>query len=246
MGRRKPPSGHVGPLAAGQPVTIGAALPNYGLLVVDPEMRPLPPGENGEICIFGPGVAVGYLGQPELTAQRFVANPLANGADDARMYRTGDLGRIDADGQLLYLGRADDQVKIRGFRVELGEIEGAIAAEPGVAAVAVTVRPLAGIEQLVAFVAGVNGSTPHVLAAAAGAQPAPAEVHGAGPFRIRGGTAAAHLGQGGPEGIGGFPLDIQPMKKPKTPSLSRRQRKPVRGAAAALSRPAAAWGTRFL
>ena len=60
----------------------------------------------------------------------------------------------------IYLGRADDQVKIRGFRVELGEIEGAIAAEPGVAAVAVTVRPLAGIEQLVAFVAAVNGSTP--------------------------------------------------------------------------------------
>ena len=147
-------------LQPGQPVTIGAALPNYGLLVVDPELKPLPAGETGEICIFGPGVAVGYLGQPELTAQRFVANPLANGADDARMYRTGDLGRIDVDGQLLYLGRADDQVKIRGFRVELGEIEGAIAAEPGVAAAAVTVRTLAGIEQLVAFVAGVNRSTP--------------------------------------------------------------------------------------
>lgn len=74
------------------------------------------------------------------------------------MYRTGDLGRIDATGQVHYLGRADDQVKIRGFRVELGEIEGAIAAEPGVAAVAVTLRSLAGIEQLVAFVATANGA----------------------------------------------------------------------------------------
>ena len=80
-------------LQPGQAVTIGEPLPNYGLLIVDAELRPLPAGETGEICIFGPGVAVGYLGQPELTAQRFVANPLATGADDARMYRTGDLGR---------------------------------------------------------------------------------------------------------------------------------------------------------
>ena len=79
-------------LQPGQPVTIGTPLPNYGLLVVDAELRPLPVGETGEICIFGPGVAIGYLGQPELTAQRFVANPLANGPDEARMYRTGDLG----------------------------------------------------------------------------------------------------------------------------------------------------------
>ncbi len=148
-------------LQAGQAVTIGAPLPNYGLLVVDSELRPLPMGETGEICIFGPGVAVGYLGQPELTARQFVANPLAGeGDDDARMYRTGDLGRVDTEGQLHYLGRADDQVKIRGFRVELAEIEGAIAAEPGVAAVAVMMRPLAGIEQAVAFITAANGSPP--------------------------------------------------------------------------------------
>ncbi len=147
-------------LQPGQPVTIGEPLPNYGLLVVDSALRPVPAEENGEICIFGPGVAEGYLGQPELTAQRFVANPLASGSHDARMYRTGDLGRIDAAGQLHYLGRADDQVKIRGFRVELAEIEGAIAAEPGIAAVAVAMRSLAGIEQLVAFVAGTNGDPP--------------------------------------------------------------------------------------
>jgi non-ribosomal peptide synthetase-like protein len=147
-------------LQPGAPVTIGTPLPNYGLLVVDSDLRPVPAGESGEICIFGPGVAVGYLGQPDLTARQFVANPLASGAHEERMYRTGDLGRIDATGQLYYLGRADDQVKIRGFRVELGEIEGAIAAEPGVAAVAVMIRPLAGMEQVVAFVAAVNGSKP--------------------------------------------------------------------------------------
>ena len=134
--------------------------PTTDCSVVDSELRPLPVGETGEICIFGPGVAVGYFGQPELTAQRFVANPLADGAGNDLMYRTGDLGRIDAAGQLLYLGRADDQVKIGGFRVELAEIEGAIAAEPGIAAVAVTMLPLAGIEQLVAFVAAVNGGEP--------------------------------------------------------------------------------------
>jgi non-ribosomal peptide synthetase-like protein len=150
-------------LQPGEPVTIGEPLPNYGLLVVDAELRPLPPGETGELCIFGPGVAQGYLGQPELTAERFVANPLAKNACDARMYRTGDLGRIDAAGQLHYLGRADDQVKIRGFRVELGEIEAALAAEPGVGAAAVTLRPLADLQQLVAFVTSANGSPPRPL-----------------------------------------------------------------------------------
>jgi non-ribosomal peptide synthetase-like protein len=147
-------------LQPGEPVTIGRPLPNYGLLVADAEMRPLPVGEAGEICIFGPGVAVGYLGQPHLTAERFVAGPMEDGDRDARIYRTGDLGRIDAAGQLHYLGRSDDQVKIRGFRVELAEIEGAVAAEPNVAAVAVSMRLLAGIEQLVAFVVAANGQSP--------------------------------------------------------------------------------------
>ena len=87
--------GHPGEVAAGQPVTIGMPLPNYGLMVVDEQRRPLPAGEVGELGIFGPGVAIGYLGRPELTADRFVANPLAAGPDEARMYLTGDLGRID-------------------------------------------------------------------------------------------------------------------------------------------------------
>jgi non-ribosomal peptide synthetase-like protein len=145
-------SASVAALQPGRPVTIGRPLPNYGLLVVDEQRRPLPAGEVGEIGIFGPGVALGYLGQPALTAERFVANPLAAGPDEERLYLTGDLGRIDSAGEMHYLGRADGQVKIRGFRVELGEIEAVLAAQPGVAAAAVVVRPVGEVEQVVGFV----------------------------------------------------------------------------------------------
>ncbi len=139
-------------LLPGRPVTIGEPLPNYGVLLLNGEMQPLPQGATGEICLFGPGVAVGYLGQPELTNDKFIANPAAENLDEARMYRTGDLGRIDERGRVHYLGRADDQVKIRGYRVELSEIEAAIGSEPGVAAAAAVLRPVAEIEQLVAFI----------------------------------------------------------------------------------------------
>jgi non-ribosomal peptide synthetase-like protein len=131
-------------LHVGLPVTIGIPLPNYGLLVIAPDvengLRLLPPGETGELCIAGPGVAAGYLGRPELTAEKFLANPWAVGAHDGRLYRTGDLARIDAAGRVQCLGRADDQVKIRGFRVELGEIEALLARQAGVGTVAVLLR----------------------------------------------------------------------------------------------------------
>jgi non-ribosomal peptide synthetase-like protein len=145
-------------LQPGSPVTIGMPLANYGLLVVDEHRRPLPPGEVGELGIFGPGVAIGYLGRPELTADRFVENPLAAHPDEARLYLTGDLGRIECGGPVHYLGRADGQVKIRGFRVELGEIEAAVAAQPGVAAAAVAVRPVAEVDQVVGFVVAATDS----------------------------------------------------------------------------------------
>jgi non-ribosomal peptide synthetase-like protein len=154
-------------LKPGCAVTIGRPLPNYGLMVVDDARRPVAPGNIGELSIFGPGVAVGYHGRPELTAERFIANPLSEGPDDERLYLTGDLGRIDDDGTVHYLGRADGQVKIRGFRVELGEIEALMAAQPGIAAAAVVMRPLEGIaqdiEQLVGFAvagtdSGIDGS----------------------------------------------------------------------------------------
>lgn len=135
-----------------RPVTIGTPLPNYGLLVLDEQRRPRDDLEVGELAIFGPGVALGYLGQPALTAERFIPNPRATTPDESRLYLTGDLGRINARGSVEYLGRADGQVKIRGFRVELGEIETVAAEQPCVAAAAVTLRSIADIEQLVAFV----------------------------------------------------------------------------------------------
>ena len=143
-------------LVPGNPVTIGHPLPNYGLIVVDEMRRPLPVGEVGELGIFGPGVAIGYLGRPELTADRFVTNPISEHPDEARLYLTGDLARFDAGGPVHYLGRVDGQVKIRGFRVELGEIEAAIAAHPGVSAAAAAVRLLAEVDQVVGFMVVAN------------------------------------------------------------------------------------------
>ena len=143
-------------LAPGRPVSIGRPLPNYTLLVIeagDAKVTPklLARGATGELCIAGPGIATGYLGRPELTAEKFIANPWATGTDDTRLYRTGDLARIDADGQIYCLGRTDDQVKIRGFRVELGEIEAVLAARPGVGTAAVILRQDEDIERLVAY-----------------------------------------------------------------------------------------------
>jgi non-ribosomal peptide synthetase-like protein len=145
-------------LQAGEPVTIGTPLPNYGLMVIAADiengLRLLPRGHTGELCITGPGVALGYLGRPELTAEKFLQNPWSSGGSDDRIYRTGDLARIDEHGQVQCLGRADDQVKVRGFRVELGEIEAVIAEQPGVGTVAVVLRSNEGAGQLVAFVVG--------------------------------------------------------------------------------------------
>ena len=117
-------------LLPGQPVTIGTPLPNYGMLIRGEDGAVLPQGQVGELCITGPGVAAGYLGRPELTAEKFLANPRPRGEHDTRMYRSGDLARIDEQGQIQCLGRSDDQVKVRGFRVELGEIEAALYRQP--------------------------------------------------------------------------------------------------------------------
>lgn len=139
-------------LQAGQPVSIGTPLPNYGLLVMSEDYKLVPQGETGELCIFGPGVAQGYLGRPDLTAEKFIHNPWAMHDDEKRLYRTGDLARLDEYGQIQCLGRADDQVKIRGFRVELGEIEAAICDQAGIGTAAVILRQEDGMEQLIAFV----------------------------------------------------------------------------------------------
>ena len=152
-------------LAALQPteaVTIGRPLPNYGLLVIDPAvengLQLVPRGQVGELCITGPGLADGYLGRPDLTAEKFLPNPWSRNAHDGRLYRTGDLARMGTDGQVHCLGRTDDQVKIRGFRVELGEIEAALARQPGVGTVAVVLRSQDGMDQLIAYLVFEGGT----------------------------------------------------------------------------------------
>jgi amino acid adenylation domain-containing protein len=109
-------------LSATGPPSIGTALPHLTTWVLDDQQRPVGCGDVGELWMSGPGVAVGYLNRPELTARRFVSLELGRGSP-LRCYRSGDLVRERADGQLEYIGRADDQIKLRGFRIELGEIE---------------------------------------------------------------------------------------------------------------------------
>jgi amino acid adenylation domain-containing protein len=116
-------------------VAIGRAVPNARTYLLDRRMELLPAGVDGELYVGGAGLARGYLGRPDLTAERFVPNPFApadGAAPGERLYRTGDLARLLPEGALEFRGRADHQVKIRGFRVELGEIEAALRRLPGV------------------------------------------------------------------------------------------------------------------
>jgi non-ribosomal peptide synthetase-like protein len=143
-----------GELLPDRPVTIGRPLPTYSVVLLDEQRRLVSNGAVGEICIGGPGVARGYVGRPDLTADRFIEHSLAPAG--SRLYRTGDLGRLTEDGEIEYRGRADAEVKIRGHRADLGEIDNVLLEEPGVTGAVAALAPVPGnpdaAPELAAFV----------------------------------------------------------------------------------------------
>ncbi|HEX6863772.1 MAG TPA: amino acid adenylation domain-containing protein, partial [Thermoanaerobaculia bacterium] len=152
-------------LSGDGPVSIGRPVANTDLWVVDAQGNPVPAGVPGELWIGGTGLARGYLGRPDLTAERFLPDGLG-GVPGARLYRTGDVARFRPDGRLEHLGRLDHQVKIRGFRIELGEIESALERHAAVSRAVVVARGEAGREAVLAAYV--------VPAAPEGGEPTPA------------------------------------------------------------------------
>ncbi|HEY0733388.1 MAG TPA: amino acid adenylation domain-containing protein [Herpetosiphonaceae bacterium] len=155
-----------------RPPTIGRPIANSQAYVLDAQMQPVPIGAVGELYLGGVGLARGYLGRPDLTAEKFIPDPFS-AAPNARLYRTGDRARYRPDGAIEFLGRIDHQVKLRGFRIELGEIEAALSRYPAVQEAVVLIRedhPPAGghaEQRLVAYVVPTADQRPALTDAAA-------------------------------------------------------------------------------
>jgi amino acid adenylation domain-containing protein len=145
-----------GPVSAGGDYSsappIGRPIDKVELFILGEDLKPLPPGQTGEICVGGPSLARGYHNLPELTAEKFIPNPF-DSTPGARLYRTGDLATIREDGQIQFVGRLDDQIKIRGYRVEPNEIALAICRNPAVRQCVVLGRgDHDGEKQLIAYI----------------------------------------------------------------------------------------------
>jgi amino acid adenylation domain-containing protein/FkbM family methyltransferase len=141
---------------------VGRAIANTQLYIVDRNFRPVPVGATGELLLGGVSLARGYIGRPDLTAEKFIPDPFA-AEPGGRLYRTGDVARFLPGGEVEFLGRADHQVKVRGFRVEPGEVESVLGGHPSVQEVVVVAREqAAGDKQLVAYVVPTPRSAPRV------------------------------------------------------------------------------------
>ena len=148
-------------------IPIGKPISNSTVYILNPELQLLPVGAVGEICVGGDGLAIGYLNQPELTAEKFIENPFKPGQ---RMYKTGDLGKWLPDGTVAFIGRRDEQVKVRGYRIELGEIESMLLSHPAVDSTVVMARPnKEGEKELVAYIVNKEPLTATALATYLGA-----------------------------------------------------------------------------